>query len=315
MLDQARANLDLLKAGTRAEDIAALEAQVAQTRARLQEVEVNLAEAVVHSPGKAVVNVVSVRKGDLVSPGQAVVRILRADDLWVKIFVPETDLGLVVLGQAVEVTVDSHPGVRFPGASSRSLTRASSPRGTSRASTSAGIRSSPPRSASTSPAACSSRAWPPRSRSRLTTSRRQGNRGRRHERDGPPGGLAGHRRPRGHHPVRPVDRRQRREPGRGPWRGLRPAGPQWVGQDDVDPRPLRPDPAGVGLGAGARPRRDARVRGRALGDRVHVAEVRPVRGPDLAGEPRLLLRDLRPDRGPRRRGRRSWSLRWAWRRI
>ena len=58
---------------------------------------------------------VSVRKGDLVSPGQAVVRILRADDLWVKIFVPETDLGLVVLGQAVEVTVDSHPGEHPPG--------------------------------------------------------------------------------------------------------------------------------------------------------------------------------------------------------
>jgi multidrug resistance efflux pump len=115
LLDQARANLDLLKAGTRGEDIAALEAQVGQTRARLKEVEVNLAEAVVHAPGEAVVDVVSVHKGNLVSPGQAVVRILRADDLWVKVFIPETDLGRVLLGQAVEVTVDSHPGVRFPG--------------------------------------------------------------------------------------------------------------------------------------------------------------------------------------------------------
>ncbi len=114
-LDQARANLDLLKAGTRAEDIAALEAQVEQTRARLREVEVNLAEAVVRAPGKALVDVVSVRKGDLVAAGQAVVRILRADDQWVKVFIPETDLGRVVIGQAVEVTVDSHPGVRFAG--------------------------------------------------------------------------------------------------------------------------------------------------------------------------------------------------------
>ena len=71
-LDQARANLDLLKAGTRAEDIAMLEAQAEQTRARLREVEVNLAEAVVRAPGKAFVDIVSVRKGDLVSPGQAV---------------------------------------------------------------------------------------------------------------------------------------------------------------------------------------------------------------------------------------------------
>ena len=58
------------------------------------------------------VDIVSVRKGDLVPPGQAVVRVLQADDLWVKVFIPETDLGRVVLGQAVEVTVDSHPGER-----------------------------------------------------------------------------------------------------------------------------------------------------------------------------------------------------------
>jgi HlyD family secretion protein len=34
-----------------------------------------------------------VRKGDLVSIQQAVVRILRAGDLWIKVFVPETELG------------------------------------------------------------------------------------------------------------------------------------------------------------------------------------------------------------------------------
>ena len=115
LLDQARANLNLLKAGTRPEDIELLAAQVEQTRARLHEAEINVAEAVVHAPGKAVVDVVSVRKGDLVTANQVVVRILQADDLWVKIFIPETDLGLVFLDQAVEVTVDSYPGVRFAG--------------------------------------------------------------------------------------------------------------------------------------------------------------------------------------------------------
>jgi HlyD family secretion protein len=80
LVDQARANLELLKAGTRPEDIHALEAQVEQTRARLREAEANLAEAVVRAPSKAVVDVVSVRQGDLVAPGQTVVRILKADD-------------------------------------------------------------------------------------------------------------------------------------------------------------------------------------------------------------------------------------------
>ena len=43
------------------------------------------------------------------------VRILKADDLWVKVFIPETELGRVLLGQDVTVTVDSYPGRHFPG--------------------------------------------------------------------------------------------------------------------------------------------------------------------------------------------------------
>src|SRR5207244_1590997 len=106
--------LELLKAGTRLEDIHALEAQAEQTRARLREVEANLAEAVVHAPGKAVVDVVSVRQGDLVAPGQPVVRILKDNDLWVKVFIPETEMGHIHVGQHVTVTVDSDPGMSYP---------------------------------------------------------------------------------------------------------------------------------------------------------------------------------------------------------
>jgi multidrug resistance efflux pump len=39
-----------------------------------------------------------------------VLRVLRAEDLWVKVFVPETQYGLVTLGKEVDVTVDSFPG-------------------------------------------------------------------------------------------------------------------------------------------------------------------------------------------------------------
>jgi multidrug resistance efflux pump len=76
---------------------------------------VNLEEAVVRVPEPAVVEVLPVRKGDTVGPNQPVVRVLRDEDLWVKVFVPETLLGKVRLNQAVEVTIDSHPGERFAG--------------------------------------------------------------------------------------------------------------------------------------------------------------------------------------------------------
>jgi multidrug resistance efflux pump len=114
-LDRARANHELLLAGTRAEEIAAAEARVAELRGRLREIDVNLEEAVVRAPEKAVVEVVAVRKGDVVPAGQAVVRVLRAEDLWVKVFVPETELGKVRLNQAVTVTIDAYPGKQFAG--------------------------------------------------------------------------------------------------------------------------------------------------------------------------------------------------------
>jgi multidrug resistance efflux pump len=114
-LARARANHKLLLAGTREEDIAAAEARVAELKARLHELDINLEEAVVRAPEKAVVEVVSVRKGDVVAAGQSVVRVLRAEDLWVKVFVPETDLGRVRLNQAVTVTIDAYPGRQFQG--------------------------------------------------------------------------------------------------------------------------------------------------------------------------------------------------------
>lgn len=112
---RAKAHYDLLKKGTRAEDKTIAEAQVEEIRGKLKEVETNIREATVRAPEAAVVEVLNVRPGDLVQPGQPVVRVLRSADLWVKVFVPETDLGKVKPNQAVEVTIDSHPGQRFAG--------------------------------------------------------------------------------------------------------------------------------------------------------------------------------------------------------
>jgi HlyD family secretion protein len=113
--EKARANYELLEAGTRPEEIAAAEARVAELKGRLNELDVNLREAVVRAPERAVVEVLAVRAGDVVTPNQPVVRVLRAEDLWVKVFVPETELGRVRLNQAVTVTVDAYPGKRFAG--------------------------------------------------------------------------------------------------------------------------------------------------------------------------------------------------------
>jgi multidrug resistance efflux pump len=105
----------LLLAGTRAEEVAAADARVRELRAALAEIDAGLAEAVVHAPEDAVLEVLAVRKGDLLPPGAPVARLHRAADLWVKAFVPETELGNVRLGQEAEVTVDTFPGRKFAG--------------------------------------------------------------------------------------------------------------------------------------------------------------------------------------------------------
>jgi multidrug resistance efflux pump len=112
---RTEANYQLLLAGTRPEEIAEAEARVGEEEARLAEIEANLKEALVRAPEKAIVEVVAVRKGDLLTPNQPMLRVLRTRDLWVKVYVPETQLGKVRLNQQVEVTVDSYPGRRLQG--------------------------------------------------------------------------------------------------------------------------------------------------------------------------------------------------------
>jgi HlyD family secretion protein len=112
---RAKAQFELVAAPTRSEDIAEATAKVAELDARIKELGAQLAEAVVKAPEPAVVEVLAVRPGDIVAPNQPIARVLRADDLWVKAYVPATELGQVRLNQEVAVTIDGYPGRRFAG--------------------------------------------------------------------------------------------------------------------------------------------------------------------------------------------------------
>jgi multidrug resistance efflux pump len=110
-----KANLDLLKAGTREEEIDEAKAQVAQLNAKIDELDVMRAERTVIAPEKCVVQIVNVRPGDIAAPNRPVALVLRADDLWVKAYISEVDLGRIKTGHQVEVTMDTFPDRRFQG--------------------------------------------------------------------------------------------------------------------------------------------------------------------------------------------------------
>ena len=112
---KAEAAATLARKGFRKEDIEAARARLAEAQGRVAELDARLREAEISAPVDSVVEVVSVRPGDLVQAGRIVLTMLEASQLWVKVYVPETDLAHVHLGQQATVHVDSFGNRAFAG--------------------------------------------------------------------------------------------------------------------------------------------------------------------------------------------------------
>jgi multidrug resistance efflux pump len=94
--------------GNRREDIENAKAAYAYEEARYRERQVV-------APSIATVEVLDVRPGDIVAPNTPVATLLEPDQIYVRIYVPETEIGRVQLGQKAEVRVDSFPKSAFEG--------------------------------------------------------------------------------------------------------------------------------------------------------------------------------------------------------
>src|SRR6266446_1655293 len=67
------------------------------------------------APSDCVLEVLSVKVGDVLAPNREVATLLLTQHLWVRVYVPETWLGHIQLGDSVTARVDSDPGKDFPG--------------------------------------------------------------------------------------------------------------------------------------------------------------------------------------------------------
>jgi HlyD family secretion protein len=104
----AKSRYDLLLAGTRPE-------RVAQARAQLAEIDAQLGEMKIVAPSDCVVEVLSVKVGDVLAANREIATLLLPEHLWVRVYVPEPWLGHIQLGEAVKVRVDSDPDKDFQG--------------------------------------------------------------------------------------------------------------------------------------------------------------------------------------------------------
>jgi HlyD family secretion protein len=111
----ARASLDLAVAGPRKETIAGAAARVEQARGTLSAVESLLAETTVTAPLDATVTLRNSEPGEVVTPGFPIVRLADLSTVFLRVYVPEPQVGLVKPGQDASVTVDTFPGRSFAG--------------------------------------------------------------------------------------------------------------------------------------------------------------------------------------------------------
>ena len=96
----ARNRYDLLVEGTRPE-------RITQARAQLAEMDAQLREMSIVAPSNCVLEVLSVKVGDVLPANREVATLLLTQHLWVRVYAPEPWLGLIQIGQSVKVRTDS----------------------------------------------------------------------------------------------------------------------------------------------------------------------------------------------------------------
>ena len=117
---QAQAGLRNAQSGytviaQRQQDLAAARAALAQAQANLRYLQVIAGHNTIVSPRNAVVQVKNVEQGEVVAAGTALYTLVDPQDIWLRAYIPQDQIGRVRVGQIAHVSVDSFPGRVFEG--------------------------------------------------------------------------------------------------------------------------------------------------------------------------------------------------------
>lgn len=114
-LKRAGEQLSLLREGTRPLQIKVAQEEAQRARAAVKAVKTRIEDRAIQAPLDGTILTKYVEEGETVAAGSP---LLTAADLghpWIRVYVPEEEIGRVKLGQDARVYVDSAPGKAFPG--------------------------------------------------------------------------------------------------------------------------------------------------------------------------------------------------------
>jgi len=96
-------------------NIAAARARVEQAQAQLADMDAQIQEMKIVAPTESILEVLSVKVGDVLPANREVATLILPQRLWVRVYVPEPWLGLIKLNDPVRVRVDSFRDREFSG--------------------------------------------------------------------------------------------------------------------------------------------------------------------------------------------------------
>lgn len=114
-LERAQQIYNELVEGTRKEELDVDRSNVRQAHENLEMSRVRLGYTVLRAPFNGVVLTRQAELGEVVSPGTPIVTLADLDHIWLRVYLPETDLGKVRWGQDVDIRTDTYLGKVYRG--------------------------------------------------------------------------------------------------------------------------------------------------------------------------------------------------------
>jgi len=105
----------LLARGHRAENIAMAAANVKRLQAEVERAKVEVNYKEFYAPVDGVILTKNYEEGDVVAAGAPIATLGKNNDMWVKLYIPSTQLGLVKLNATADIKVDAYPDRVFKG--------------------------------------------------------------------------------------------------------------------------------------------------------------------------------------------------------
>ncbi len=112
---QAEERVALLKAGTRPNQILAAKAEVEQAKKTLEALAVTTSYTRIQAPIGGIIQSRNTETGEVVAPNFPVFTVLDAKDLWVRVYIPETQIPRINNGAEARIVLDAFPERHITG--------------------------------------------------------------------------------------------------------------------------------------------------------------------------------------------------------